>query len=132
MGDRRQELVWPEQSTTGQTSTSLTTHSVLSMQLLLSTSIKSKMSLGEDYYRLLLFSRCIRGLLKNCVVLLVTHQVQFAVKSDRILVLNEVHLLSVISVFWLKHVVNGGMRNMIKIKHADEAKIWTLAITIIT
>ncbi|XP_064381893.1 ATP-binding cassette sub-family C member 4-like isoform X2 [Halichondria panicea] len=36
-----------------------------------------------------LYKECIRGLLKNCVVLLVTHQVQFAVKSDRILVLNE-------------------------------------------
>ncbi len=34
--------------------------------------------------------RCIRGLLKNSIVVLVTHQVQFAVKSDKILVLNEV------------------------------------------
>ena len=34
--------------------------------------------------------RCIRGLLHNRIVVLVTHQVQFALQADKILALKEV------------------------------------------
>ena len=34
--------------------------------------------------------RCIRGLLKDKIVILVTHQVQFALEADKLLGLKEV------------------------------------------
>ena len=37
--------------------------------------------------------RCIYGLLHDRLVILVTHQVQFALQADKILALKEVHLL---------------------------------------
>ena len=37
-----------------------------------------------------LFDKCIRGLLKDRVVILVTHQLQFALEADKIVALKEV------------------------------------------
>ena len=38
-----------------------------------------------------LFDKCIRGLLKDHVVILVTHQLQFALEADKILALKMVY-----------------------------------------
>jgi len=40
------------------------------------------------------FCRCIRGLLGDCLVVLVTHQVQFALQADKILALKDVSVIS--------------------------------------
>ena len=36
--------------------------------------------------------RCIQGILRDRLVILVTHQVQFALQADKLLVLKEVHV----------------------------------------
>ncbi len=42
--------------------------------------------------------RCIRGLLKDKIVILVTHQVQFALEADKLLGLKEVGYINLGSV----------------------------------
>ena len=55
--------------------------------------------IGLEYFDQLNFNecptmcRCIYGLLHDRLVILVTHQVQFALQADKILTLKEVHLL---------------------------------------
>ena len=39
------------------------------------------------------FCRCIRGLLSDRLVVLVTHQVQFALQADKILALKDVSVI---------------------------------------
>ena len=53
---------------------------------------------------MLQFYSCIRTLLANRLVVLVTHQVQFALQADKILVLKDV---SVISELTLSALTNG-------------------------
>ena len=46
----------------------------------------------------LLTHRCICGLLNNCLVILITHQVQFALQVSNILALKEVHKLNTMAI----------------------------------
>ncbi len=53
--------------------------------------------------------RCIRGLLKDKIVILVTHQVQFALEADKLLGLKEVGYMQLIDLIWCVCTVTGSL-----------------------